>query len=135
MVSSRLVLSALLLIGAATLLQGSRVYGHVTDTNGTPLAHAYVWIADTEDVQLRLRTDSYGRFHAWHRPFSLRRGAMLICAPGHSTMVREEISRAWVSEFGIGPWPESAVHPPRPAESWVFASPAECAERTARGSS
>jgi len=136
MVRSRLAaLGAVIPIVGATVLQSSRVHGLVTDGDGAPIADAYVWVADAERVRLQLMTDADGRFHTWHRPFALREGSMLICAPGHSTMLRDEIVRAWFVSFRIGAWPAGTPHAPQPAAGWTFAAPAACAERLARGSS
>jgi len=135
MTLSRLALAAVVGMLVAVLVQSSRVHGYVHDGAGTPLAGAYVWVADEVDVRLRIRTDASGRYHAWHRPFALRHGGMLICAPGHSTMVLTEIARAWAVEFGIGAWPPNAPLAPQPASSWTHAAPAECTRRTARAAS
>ena len=130
-----LALAAVFGLLAAVFVQNSRIHGVVRDGEGRPLAGAYVWVADADGVQLRLRTDAQGRFVAWHRPFGLRDGAMLICAPGHSTMVSTEIVRAWVAEFGIGAWPANAPAAPQPAPTWSHAAPAECARRSVRAAS
>ena len=132
MTSTRLALAAVFLVIVATVVQSGRI---VRDDRGTELEGAYVWIADAEGVQLRLRTDARGRFHAWHRPFGLRDGNMLICAPGHSTLVTTEIVRAWVSEFGIGVWPANAPFLPKPDSTWRHTAPLECTDRVARTSS
>jgi hypothetical protein len=132
---SGLALAAVFGLLAAIFIQNSRIHGVVHDGAGRPLAGAYVWVADADRVQLRIRTDAQGRFQAWHRPFALRDGAMLICAPGHSTLVSSEIVRAWIAEFGLGAWPVNAPHLPQPDSTWRHAAPSECASRVARAAS